>query len=116
MKIQNTISAQMKVETVQLHDKENPQNSVEKSNTANKIVEVVNISEPAKMNQTIDILFDRADEIYMSHITPQQKKELAESYQLLDNIFTKENPSEIEQKNVDKTLSMFLENILYRYL
>ena len=54
------------------------------------------------INQKLDSLFERTDEIYMSHITPQQKKALDESYQMLDKIFAQENPSELEQKQVDK--------------
>lgn len=61
----------------------------------------VSISPQGSINQDIDTLFDKADAIYQSHITPKQQKALDENYAKLDELFSKNSPSDVEQKNAD---------------
>jgi len=64
-------------------------------------VDEVSLSYFGKTSQKIDSLFEQADAIYQSHITPNQQKILNESYQKLDDIFSKNSPSDHEQKTAD---------------
>jgi tRNA C32,U32 (ribose-2'-O)-methylase TrmJ len=61
----------------------------------------ISISSQGMNNQKIDSLFDKADAIYQSHITPAQQKSLNESYAQLDELYSKSSPSDQEQKNAD---------------
>jgi tRNA C32,U32 (ribose-2'-O)-methylase TrmJ len=61
----------------------------------------VSLSALGKSNQKIDSLFDQADAIYQSHITPSQQKVLNESYEQLDQLYSKSSPSDTEQKTAD---------------
>jgi len=57
----------------------------------------VTISLKGEVNQNIDALFDKADAIYQSHITPKQQKILDDSYQKLDALFSSNSTTEQEQ-------------------
>jgi len=57
------------------------------------------ISSLGSINQKIDSLFNQADFIYQSHITSTQQKALNESYSKLDELFSKNSPSALEQKS-----------------
>jgi hypothetical protein len=61
----------------------------------------VTISPQGEINQQIDALFDKADVLYQSHITPNQQKTLDESYQKLDALFSSHSPTEQEQNAAD---------------
>jgi tRNA C32,U32 (ribose-2'-O)-methylase TrmJ len=61
----------------------------------------VSLSALGKSNQKIDSLFNQADAIYQSHITPNQQKVLNESYERLDQLYSKSSPSDAEQKTAD---------------
>jgi len=61
----------------------------------------VSLSALGKNNQKIDSLFDQADAIYQPHITPNQQKVLNESYEQLDQLYSKSSPSDVEQKTAD---------------
>jgi len=67
----------------------------------NSATDEVSISSQGMSHQKIDSLFNQADAIYQSHITPKQQKFLDESYAKLDELFSKSSPSELEQKNAD---------------
>jgi tRNA C32,U32 (ribose-2'-O)-methylase TrmJ len=69
--------------------------------TVNSATDEVSISSQGMSHQKIDSLFNQADAIYQSHITPKQQKFLDESYAKLDELFNKSSPSELEQKNAD---------------
>ena len=73
----------------------------------------VQISEDAKINQQIDDLFNQVDEIFMSHLTPQQKAELKQSYKKLDEIFAHSGAnapiSKAEEKIFDRIDNIFIE-------
>jgi len=70
--------------------------------TSNSTEEVsVSISRQANLSNDIDVLFDKADSIFQSHITPAQQKALNESYAKLDELFSKNSPSDLEQKSAD---------------
>jgi hypothetical protein len=70
----------------------------------------VTISPQGEANQQIDALFDKADAIYQSHITPNQQKTLDESYQKLDALFSSHSPTEKEQ-DAANTLFDKIDNI-----
>jgi tRNA C32,U32 (ribose-2'-O)-methylase TrmJ len=74
----------------------NDQKAGSRSNT-----DEVSLSALGKSNQKIDSLFDQADAIYQSHITPNQQKALNESYEQLDQLYSKNSPSDVEQKTAD---------------
>jgi len=78
-------------------------NKVQNNSTggANSTVDAVTISSQGNLNQSIDSLFDKADAIFQSHITPKQQKYLNESYAKLDELFSKNSPSDAEQKSAD---------------
>lgn len=69
--------------------------------TAHSAIDEVSISSQGKSHQKIDSLFNQADAIYQSHITPKQLNLLNESYTQLDELFSKSSPSDFEQKNAD---------------
>jgi len=64
-------------------------------------IDEVSLSSFGKISQKIDSLFEQADTIYQSHITPSQQKTLNDSYQKLDELFSKNSPSDHQQKSAD---------------
>jgi len=63
----------------------------------------INISTLGKINQEIDSLFDKIDKIdniYLSHISAKQQKELTSSYDKLSDIFS--NEQTVNDKSVEK--------------
>lgn len=80
--------------------KASPLNSNQKTGSSTLVpppIDQVTISYQGDINQKIDSLFDKADAIYQSHITPTQQKTLDESYQKLDVLFAGNDPTEQEQ-------------------
>jgi len=64
-------------------------------------IDEVSLSSFGKTSQKIDSLFEQADTIFQSHIPPNQQKVLNESYQQLDELFSKNSPAGHQQKNAD---------------
>jgi len=69
--------------------------------TVNSPIDDVSISPQGISHQKIDLLFNQADVIYQSNISPKQQKLLDESYDKLDELFSQSAPSQLEQKNAN---------------
>ncbi|SFD00059.1 hypothetical protein [Pseudoalteromonas denitrificans] len=97
MKIQNqaVIAPQHNVKSVQ-SDSQTTQ-----SNNVKSIADKPNISEAGKVTQQIDSLFDKVDNIYMTHLSSEQKKELDTSYKKLDELFEKQELSPAQDKTIN---------------
>lgn len=106
MQIQNTTQTSTISSTNQTNNQDiKPVNQVTHAN------DTLNISDLGKVTQEIDSLFDKVDNIYMTHLSADQKKELETSYQQLDTLFESEQPTEAQDKKInalfDKIDSIF---------
>jgi len=63
--------------------------------------DTANISDLGKVTQQIDSLFDKVDNIYMTHLSGDQQKELESSYQQLDALFESEQPNKAQDKKIN---------------
>lgn len=63
--------------------------------------DTLTISDLGKVTQEIDSLFDKVDNIYMTHLSAEQKQELETSYQQLDTLFESKQPNEAQDKKIN---------------
>ncbi|MBU2968548.1 hypothetical protein KO527_04135 [Pseudoalteromonas sp. C2R02] len=63
--------------------------------------DTLKISDLGKVTQEIDSLFDKVDNIYMTHLSAEQKQELETSYQQLDTLFESKQPNEAQDKKIN---------------
>jgi len=78
-----------------------PEQSPKTNNPVSLSTDTLNISDLGKVTQEIDSLFDKVDNIYMTHLSADQKKELEASYQQLDSLFESEQPNDAQEKQIN---------------
>ncbi len=76
------------------YQKKTALNEVEKSNQ-------ITLSLEGKLNQEIDTVSDKIDDVLLRHISSKQKQELNDIYKKLDNLFSKDKLTKKKEKSAE---------------